>query len=145
MLYSAQQNPQLPAQTSEAPAPQPATVRNYSSLSSQTSLHSFWALPSRSSSCSSSEAASSSPPPNLTHQSTSCEDCATTLMSANGDAMDVDMDIDMYSGSNDYGCTQCGKQVCHSCAISNLGAQRRCLNCASKRKWVGGLGWMDQD
>lgn len=47
--------------------------------------------------------------------------------------MDVDMDIDIYANDADYACTVCGKQVCHRCAISNLGADRRCLICAGKR------------
>jgi hypothetical protein len=52
------------------------------------------------------------------------------------------MDIDM-NGSN-HGCMNCGKQVCHSCAVSNLGAERMCLNCAGKKKaWSGvaQMGW----
>ena len=60
------------------------------------------------------------------------------------DAVDVDMmDIDVANGGN-YACEQCGKVVCHGCAVSNLGEQRRCLNCAGRaeKKWVGGLGWI---
>jgi hypothetical protein len=62
----------------------------------------------------------------------------------NTGTMDVDiMDIDVANGSN-YACEQCGKMVCHGCAVSNLGHQRKCLNCAGKaeKKWVGGLGWV---
>lgn len=64
--------------------------------------------------------------------------------------MDVDtiMDINMHgTGETNHGCTSCGKQVCHSCAVSNLGMERKCLSCAGRerdgRKWVGGLGWMN--
>ena len=57
--------------------------------------------------------------------------------------MDVDI-IDTAEGPN-HACTGCGKQVCHGCAVSNLGADRKCLTCAGKNKWVGGLGWMRMD
>lgn len=54
------------------------------------------------------------------------------------------MDVDMDGGS--LACTSCGKHVCHSCAVSNLGAERKCLNCAGRKQvWIVGLGWMDQD
>jgi len=80
-------------------------------------------------------------------RSTSCEDCDASLNPENnGEAMDVDvmMDIEIAKGSN-HACTGCGKQVCHGCAVSNLGADRKCLLCAGKKKWVGGLGWMRMD
>ena len=52
------------------------------------------------------------------------------------------MDIDMAGDGGNHACTGCGRQVCHSCAVSNLGAERKCLLCAGKeKKWVGGLGW----
>jgi hypothetical protein len=74
-----------------------------------------------------------------------CEDCSAPLgQSGDANAMDVDsMDVDVANGGN-YLCEQCGKAVCHGCAISNLGEQRRCLNCAvtTHRRWVGGLGWI---
>ncbi|CAD6499681.1 BgTH12-03789 [Blumeria graminis f. sp. triticale] len=35
---------------------------------------------------------------------------------------------------NDHTCTSCGKYVCHSCSISNLGLDRKCLNCIDKIK-----------
>ena len=55
--------------------------------------------------------------------------------------MDVDM-MAMDESEGNYGCTSCGKQVCHGCAVSNLGADRKCLSCAKpKRAWQGGLGW----
>jgi hypothetical protein len=77
-------------------------------------------------------------------QTQNCEDCDASLNGeGSGDSMDVDMmmDIDMDGGS--HACTNCGKQVCHSCAVSNLGAQRMCLNCAGKKKVsFGGLSWM---
>jgi hypothetical protein len=145
MLYSAQKNKsQAMPNVAETTAPEPPTATNYSSLSSaQTSLHNFWALPSRPSSCGSSTASNSPPPPAVLYQASDCEDCAAPLVSADGDAMDVDVDIYMHGNSTDYGCSSCNKQVCHQCAVSNLGAQRRCLNCASQKQWVGGLGWME--
>jgi hypothetical protein len=58
--------------------------------------------------------------------------------------MDMDVMMDMNNTGNSYGCTRCGKPVCSRCAVSNLGAERKCLGCARK-KWDGGIGWMDQD
>lgn len=57
--------------------------------------------------------------------------------------MDLDIDVDVYGGSSDFACSECRKQVCHQCAISNLGQQRQCLMCAGRRQWVGGLGWVN--
>lgn len=76
-----------------------------------------------------------------------CEDCDASLNPENnGEAMDVDvmLDVNIAEGPN-HACTGCGKQVCHGCAVSNLGADRKCLMCAGKKKWVGGLGWMRMD
>jgi hypothetical protein len=71
-----------------------------------------------------------------------CEDCVTPLDGeGGGDSMDVDMMIDDSTDGGNYGCTNCGKQVCHSCAVSNLGAQRMCLNCAGRSNVrIGGFG-----
>ena len=67
-------------------------------------------------------------------------------MGDGGDSMDVDMMMDIDMDSANYGCSSCGKQVCHGCAVSNLGEDRRCLVCAKpKKRWVGGLGWVDAD
>ncbi len=140
MLFSAQKNTQAPPKLSQAPVP-PAVAPDHRQ---QASLHSFWNLPSRPSSCGSSTASTSPPPPANIFQATNCEECDVALVSVDGDAMDTDMDIDM-CGSTEYGCSRCGKQVCHRCTVSNLGADRTCLICAGKRTWVGGIGWMDQD
>jgi hypothetical protein len=141
MLYSAQRNQQLPHT--------PSQILHASILTNngiqQTSLHSFWALPSRTSSCASSDAGASSPSSAIMCQAANCEDCETPLLSADGDAMDIDMDIDVQGTALDYACSRCQKLVCHRCAISNLGADRRCLMCAGKRMWVGGIGWIDQE
>jgi hypothetical protein len=138
MLYSAQQNPQsaaLQPQIQTTPAP----VGEYTQ---KTSLHSFWTIPSRPSSCGSSFASASPAPALASLQAMNCEDCDTALVSNDGDAMDLDIDVAVYGSSSNYGCSQCGKNVCHRCAISNLGEHRRCLICAGKKQWIGGLGWV---
>jgi hypothetical protein len=76
---------------------------------------------------------------------TNCDYCDASL-NPQDDTMDVDMmmDIDMEGGNP--ACTSCGKQVCRSCAVSNLGAERKCLNCAGRKQHrFGGIGWMAQD
>ncbi|KAF8856035.1 hypothetical protein BDZ45DRAFT_715530 [Acephala macrosclerotiorum] len=153
LLFSAQQKPEpelpppsaFPSQETTSPLPSSSQSRQ------QSSLHSFWALPSSARqsspsstfSNSSNVSAISSGANNFFHAS-NCEDCDASLNS-NDDAMDVDMMMDIVM-EGDHACTSCGKQVCHSCAVSNLGAERKCLNCAGRKKvWKGGLGWMDQD
>ncbi|KAI0881238.1 uncharacterized protein GGS22DRAFT_172738 [Annulohypoxylon maeteangense] len=101
----------------------------------QASLHSFWNLPTTTPST-----------PNI-HTTTlidrppcdgpsNCEDCGQGLHE--GDAMDVD---GFGAETGDTGCGSCGKHVCSHCSITNLGEPRRCLICAGKKVWVGGLGW----
>jgi hypothetical protein len=141
MLYSAQKN-QQPSHTLPQTPQAPILTNN---VIQQTSLHSFWSLPSRTSSCASTDVGASSPSLAIIYQAANCEDCETPLVSADGDAMDIDMDIDVQGTVLDYACSKCQKLVCHRCAISNLGADRRCLMCAGKRTWVGGIGWMDQE
>ncbi|KAL1847217.1 hypothetical protein VTK73DRAFT_10416 [Phialemonium thermophilum] len=149
--------------TAAVPPPAPSTVYHQTpscSAPSQRSLHSFWNLPAHSSS-SSSSSSSPSPlrslmPPCSAPSSASlmtgglfdgagqCEDCGTGLYSgseADGDAM-MDVDGSCGPGLVDGGfCTVCGKTVCGSCSVSNLGEQRRCLVCAGRKVWVGGIGW----
>lgn len=83
--------------------------------------------------------------PSSFFQATNCEDCDANLIPGNdGDAMDVDMmmNIDIAGDGGNHACSQCGRMVCHGCAVSNLGAERKCLLCAGKqKKWVGGIGW----
>ncbi|KAK0113439.1 hypothetical protein ONS96_014305 [Cadophora gregata f. sp. sojae] len=128
-----------------------------SGSSQQASLHSFWHGPmasgGRQSSPSSNYSNSSTNTPSTASQMTSffpatnCEDCDGSLgQSDDADMMDVDMmmDIDM-GGAGSHACTACGKQVCHSCAVSNLGAERKCLNCAGRSKVTqggGAFGWV---
>ncbi|KAH6623860.1 hypothetical protein F5144DRAFT_373475 [Chaetomium tenue] len=116
--------------------------------SQQRSLHNFWSLPGLTTSTSSlasspSSSAVSPPSPALAPRSTptDCEDCGLRL--AGGDDGDVMMDIDGYgSGPDDHICGACGKAVCFSCSISNLGEHRRCLACAGPRGGVGGSQWL---
>ncbi|RFU32570.1 hypothetical protein B7463_g3788, partial [Scytalidium lignicola] len=153
MLYSAQQhqNNQAPSpmtQGSEITDPIPPIPTNHAQR--QSSLHAFWNMSgSRHSSIEPSSAAaapsiSSSPTPMSHFSQVNCEDCNACLAasSAGDDSMDVDMDVDVYGMGADFGCSACGKQVCHQCAVSNLGAERMCLVCAGRKKWVGGLGWV---
>ena len=156
LLFSAQNNshPQPQSQNFEQ-APIASIPMSIEPERHQSSLHSFFTIPpARHSSPSSLYSSSSSSPADIPSlntaasylfHATNCEDCNASLGQA-GDAngMDIDMmDLDVASGGN-YACEQCGKTVCHGCAVSNLGEQRRCLNCAGTRgkTWVGGLGWV---
>ncbi|KAH8816414.1 hypothetical protein F5884DRAFT_667656 [Xylogone sp. PMI_703] len=155
LLYSAQQNP-----TQHSPSPSPIMMQEPSIMdpvpsandNRQSSLHAFWALPG-SSVPQHDPSSSTSPNPNPVSvsylpQMMNCEDCDACLVvapGAGGDGamdVDVDMDIDVYGMGGEFGCSACGKQVCHQCAVSNLGEQRMCLVCAGRKKWVGGLGWV---
>ncbi|KAI1432174.1 hypothetical protein GGR50DRAFT_697282 [Xylaria sp. CBS 124048] len=98
-----------------------ATQSGSAASAHQTSLHSFWNLPSY---------LSASPTkcllPMLVDMPTECDDCGRKLHSDNEDMMDVDDAPDAQGTS----CCACGKHVCSHCSISNLGEQRRCLGCA---------------
>ncbi|EGZ69280.1 hypothetical protein NEUTE2DRAFT_115628 [Neurospora tetrasperma FGSC 2509] len=129
----------------------------------QRSLHSFWNLPAAPvPTCSSHTfpAMFSDPSGNsLLDTPTSCEDCGAGPSDNNGNRYaktggeggkhDVDM-LDVCTqvstgreqGNDEYDssfslCEACGKMVCFSCSISNLGEHRRCLACAERRIWVG--------
>ncbi|XXH05481.1 hypothetical protein Hte_011911 [Hypoxylon texense] len=141
MLYSAQkqhiahehqhQQFQLDSLATQ-PQPQPATQPHSQPEGTQVSLHSFWKLPK--------PAAASVPSvPVSFDQPTSCEDCGQTLREGRDD--EDSMDLDGYGGEAETGCMGCGKHVCSHCSITNLGEQRRCLICAGKKVWIGGLGW----
>ncbi|CCU81860.1 hypothetical protein BGHDH14_bgh02244 [Blumeria hordei DH14] len=56
-----------------------------------------------------------------------CHDCDTPLENDQERSS-------LYIYENDHACTSCGKYVCHSCSISNLGLDRKCLNCIDKIK-----------
>jgi hypothetical protein len=138
----------LNAQKNCSPSPIPsrehtAPINNVNSPAPvQSSLHSFWTIPSRPSGYGPSNTSISPPPTPRVFQASKCEDCDASFASPDGDSMDVDMDIDVFANGMDHACSACGKQVCHQCAVSNLGAQRRCLMCAGKKTWIGGLGWI---
>ncbi|KAI0434930.1 hypothetical protein F5Y09DRAFT_294251 [Xylaria sp. FL1042] len=91
-----------------------------SSSSHQTSLHSFWNLPSRPSAL-----PDACLPPATMDKPTECEDCGQELC---GNDEHMTMDID--DSTQATGCGACGKHVCSHCSITNLGEQRRCLDCA---------------
>lgn len=144
ILFSAQKQQQQ--QQAEPSYPEEPTMSMSPPPPQQPSLHSFWALPARPTSRDSSANSGSLSTPAYC-QETNCEDCDTVLVNGDGDAMDMDIDVDMYGGggdgSSDFACSQCRRQICHQCAVSNLGEQRQCLMCAGRRRWVGGLGWVN--
>ncbi|KAI1106152.1 hypothetical protein F4804DRAFT_301605 [Jackrogersella minutella] len=117
-----------------SPRPQPPSTQ---SQGGQASLHNFWKLPSTT--------APSNPPapapvsPAAYDGPTNCEDCGQALRE--GASNEDSMDVDSFSAEANTGCGACGKHVCSHCSITNMGEQRRCLICAGKKVWVGGLGW----
>ncbi|KAK4124239.1 hypothetical protein N657DRAFT_571791 [Parathielavia appendiculata] len=155
VLYSAQRRPH---ELHPAPAQPPQTAntgipsRPYrqshhdGSQLQQRSLHSFWNLPGGGPATSSTGSPASSPASCLSPLlacplsiPTHCEDCGAGL-GGDGDD-DTMMDIDGYGGSgleDQPCCVACGKAVCFSCSISNLGEHRRCLACAGPRGGIGG-------
>ncbi|KAL2262242.1 hypothetical protein VTK26DRAFT_2034 [Humicola hyalothermophila] len=142
VLYSAQQRGR-DCEPRQPPSPPKVTngatiVRNHTDtrpVTHQRSLHSFWNLPDPSTSTNplvpspASSAASFSSPSIAPHTvSTHCDDCGVGLVGSEDDAM---MDVDGYSlNPDDHLCEACGKTVCFSCSVSNLGEHRRCLACA---------------
>jgi hypothetical protein len=138
LLYSAQQRPsqfnhQEAAPIAAAPVEHPVVA----SSNHQQSLHRFWSIGSEPSSASSSPGIETPP---VLLAPTECDDCGNALASgSNGDEMDVDSS----NAAEDTACGACGKHVCFSCSVSNLGEQKRCLQCAGRRVWIGGIGWTD--
>ncbi|KAF2027009.1 hypothetical protein EK21DRAFT_72909 [Setomelanomma holmii] len=134
-LFAAQRNhpDASPVPSEPVPFQLPATT---TSKPQKSTLHSFWKqLPA--------------PPvqpifsmPSQVQQPDSqlprCEDCDTALRSVN-DSMDVDMDMDMGGAveSNPFACSDCGKNVCGTCAV--VSTKRHCLQCATSsrnsRRW----------
>ncbi|KAI1047270.1 hypothetical protein LB505_008020 [Fusarium chuoi] len=116
MLYSAQsqhQHTELPSENIQAPL-EPARPE-----SNQQSLHRFWNISS----------APSAPTTNLGQTQLSpsnCDDCGASLNSGD-DGMEIDG-----INNEEHSCSACGKHVCFSCSVSNLGEQRRCLQCAGR-------------
>ncbi|PMD24486.1 hypothetical protein NA56DRAFT_669036 [Hyaloscypha hepaticicola] len=155
LLYSAQQASQSQIPVSSASQTQQPVEPLHASnqLAQQSTLHSFWALPSSrrqlspsSDSSSATNTPSRTPAMNIFFQATNCEDCNASLNPTdNADAMDVDMMMDIDMDGGNHACTACGKQVCHSCSVSNMGADKRCLQCAGRKGFVGENRWCDQD
>ncbi|KAL7924074.1 hypothetical protein ACQKWADRAFT_19585 [Trichoderma austrokoningii] len=145
LLYSAQQRPPDEAAAAAAAAAAapiaavPLSSSSSSSSSSQQSLHRFWSIGSEPSSASSASSSPGIETPSVLRP-TECDDCGGALaIGGDGDEMDVDGN----NAAEDTACGACGKHVCFSCSVSNLGEQKRCLQCAGRRVWIGGIGWTD--
>ncbi|KAI8959830.1 hypothetical protein F5Y11DRAFT_331916 [Daldinia sp. FL1419] len=140
MLYTAQKQHMSYQQASPftglltQPQPQPQPMQ-LTSQGAQASLHNFWKLPNA---AATSSTLVSPPIDHLVYDGpTSCEDCGEALHEG---ASEDSMDVDDFSAV-ETGCSDCGKHVCSHCSITNLGEQRKCLICAGRKVWVGGLGW----
>lgn len=57
-----------------------------------------------------------------------CEDCDAHLQVEEG-SMDIDMNVDRMGDEGVFACTECGRNVCGTCAV--VGDVRRCLQCAT--------------
>lgn len=127
LLYSAQQHPHsspiLEHENQSQEAPQTMTPP-----SNQQSLHRFFNISSK-------PTAPTTSMPQLERPS-NCDDCGTSLDTGNGDEMEID-DL----APEDHACGACGRAVCFSCSVSNLGEQKRCLRCVGRKDHVGGVGW----
>ncbi|KAK8043673.1 hypothetical protein PG993_006103 [Apiospora rasikravindrae] len=139
MLYNAQkQQPHDDVHMQTTPMQtQPTAVQHpHHQQQAQASLHNFWNLPNANTApvIFNNDIATSIATPSI-DEPTDCEDCGQALHDEmDGDAMETD-------GATDSGCGACGKHVCSHCSITNLGEQRRCLGCAGKNAWDGGMGW----
>lgn len=125
---NAQLNAQFNALTTAQPRPQ---------NQAQASLHSFWKLPTTATPASAPAVTLIDHP--IYDAPSNCEDCGQALRE--GGSEGESMDVDSFEAEASTGCGSCGKHVCSHCSITNLGEQRRCLICAGKKVWVGGLGW----
>ncbi|ODA79447.1 hypothetical protein RJ55_05040 [Drechmeria coniospora] len=107
----------------------------------QQSLHRFWDIGSTPTSTPSTPGAGRPTVTTPATTPTGCEDCGASLRDgSNGDAMDVD-DVDAQSTL----CGACGKHVCFSCSVSNLGEGKRCLHCAGRTLGMDRPGWPKAD
>jgi hypothetical protein len=57
-----------------------------------------------------------------------CEDCDARL-GVEEAGMDIDMDVDGMGDEGTFSCSECGRNVCGTCAV--VGDVRRCLQCAT--------------
>ncbi|KAJ9150153.1 hypothetical protein NKR19_g5341 [Coniochaeta hoffmannii] len=134
MLYSAQQqhHHHLDQHPNHEHTPQPMPPTK---SSGQTSLHAFFTISSPATT-----RPDMLPPPiekaalALANEHTSCEDCGTSMPGGGGGDAGAAMDMDGYAGLAVVAsrCVGCGKVVCGSCSVSNLGAEPRCLVCAGR-------------
>ncbi|KAK2589420.1 hypothetical protein QQS21_012902 [Conoideocrella luteorostrata] len=131
LLYSAQQQNQH-QDTQRTPTEPPLHAAITAPAGKQQSLHRFWRINSDPTPIESPQAILK---PIMT--SSDCEDCGASLRASGGDS---DMAMDNFAAENIV-CGACGKHVCFSCSVSNLGEEKRCLQCAGRRVWVGGVGW----
>ncbi|KAM0222850.1 hypothetical protein ACHAPA_001381 [Fusarium lateritium] len=125
MLYSAQSQHQDAEVPFEHTQTQSETTRPESN---QQSLHRFWNISSVPSTTNSNLNQAELTPSN-------CDDCGAGL-SGGDDGMDID-GLD----NEDHSCGACGKHVCFSCSVSNLGEQRRCLQCAGRNGQPSRAAW----
>lgn len=139
LLFSAARSPHpSPARnpTQRPSPPQPITQPR----PRQSSLHTFWTLPSLSP-----PPPSSFPPPlqpSFPDHAT-CQDCDAPLLS-DTEAADVSMGgMDLDADREEFRCRGCGRAVCKGCAVVAVGEGRECLQCrTSAKRWIGGIGWM---
>ncbi|QUC17352.1 uncharacterized protein UV8b_01593 [Ustilaginoidea virens] len=135
LLYSAQQrHHQHTRRDARAPSPSPSPLplppdrarAHPHAPSRQGSLHSFWDIASSPAAGPSCLLAERSGPclPCLVAPA-SCEDCGAGLDGAEPESLP---------------CGACGKCVCFSCSVSDLGERKRCLQCAGRKPWTGGFG-----
>jgi hypothetical protein len=97
--------------------------------SNQQSLHRFWNINSAPRPLPSFSGAADSTLTVAQSASSNCEDCGAGLANDGddyGDSMDVDH-------AENTVCSTCGKHVCFSCSVSNLGDHKRCLRCAGRK------------
>lgn len=140
ILYSAQRRPEQQQDT--FPAPQPSLTPDPSAtVRHQHTLHRFWNIDSAPTSA---ESSPGSDRPLVMEAPSSCQDCETDLREQGGGGDSMDLDGFPFNGVN-TACGACGKHVCFSCSVSNLGEDKRCLQCAGRRVWIGGIGWTNND
>ncbi|KAH7078676.1 hypothetical protein BKA63DRAFT_541454 [Paraphoma chrysanthemicola] len=135
-LFAAQRNHPVPSPVPSDPTPSQQPAVTFAKPQKST-LHSFWKqLPAPPVQA---PIFSMQPPVQpIDTRLPCCEDCDSPLQSVN-DSMDIDMDVDMGGSveSNLFACSDCGKNVCGTCAV--VSTKRHCLQCATSsrnsRRW----------
>lgn len=133
MLFAAARSPQ----TTSPLASTPIVHTRPPPPQRQPSLHNFWTISSMA------PVISDVPPPSSAPVA-SCQDCDVELPMADTDISMGGMDEDG-DGSHEYACKTCRRRVCDTCAVVEIGSGRECLQCktsTTRKKWVGGIGWM---